>query len=118
MSITRQESNNRMSQAVVHGNTVYLAGQVAQNAKAGTITAQTEDILSAIDKLLGAAGSDKSHILSTTIWLTSMDDFAEMNAVWDAWVDTSNPPARACVESPRLATSDFQVEIMVTAAVK
>jgi len=118
MSITRKESNNRMSQIVVHGDTVYLAGQVAQNAKAGTITAQTEDILSAIEKLLSAANSDKAHILSTTIWLTRMDDFAEMNAVWDAWVDTSNPPARACVESPRLATTDFQVEIMVTAAVK
>ena len=117
MSITRHESNNRMSQIVIHRGMVYLAGQVAQNAKAGTVTAQTEDILQAIEKLLAKAGSDKSHILSTTIWLTSMDDFAEMNAVWDAWVDTDNPPARACVESPRLATPDFQVEIMVTAVV-
>lgn len=118
MSITRHESNNRMSQAVVHGDTVYLAGQVAQNAPGGSVTDQTKDILSAIEKLLSTSGSDKAHILSTTIWLTSMDDFAEMNAVWDAWVDTANPPARACVESPRLATNDFQVEIMVTAAVK
>lgn len=118
MSITRKESNNRMSQVVVHGGTVYLAGQVAQGAKAESITAQTQDILGAIEKLLASAGSDTAHILSATIWLTSMDDFAEMNAVWDAWVDTNNPPARACVESPRLATPDFQVEIMVTAAVK
>jgi len=117
MSITRKESNNRMSQIVVHGNTVYLAGQVAQGAKSGSITAQTEDILAAIEKLLEQAGSDKTKILSTTIWLTSMDDFAEMNAVWDAWVDTNHPPARACVESPRLATPDFQVEVMVIAAV-
>ena len=117
MSITRFESNNRMSQAVVHSGIVYLAGQVAQGAKGGSITAQTEDILKAIDKLLATAGSDKAHILSTTIWLTSMDDFAEMNTVWDAWVDTANPPARACVESPRLATPDFQVEIMVTAVI-
>jgi len=106
-----------MSQAVVHNDIVYLAGQVAQGAKAGSITAQTEDILNAIDKLLATAGSSKANILSTTIWLTSMDDFAEMNNVWDAWVDTANPPARACVESPRLATADFQVEIMVTAVI-
>lgn len=118
MSITRLESNSRMSQAVVHGDTVYLAGQVAQNAKGGSITDQTKDILQAIEKLLASAGSEKAHILSTTIWLTSMDDFAEMNSVWDAWVDTANPPARACVESPKLATTEFQVEIMVTAAVK
>lgn len=117
MSITRFESNNRMSQAVVHNDTVYLAGQVAQGAKGGSITAQTEDILKAIEKLLATTGSSKANILSSTIWLTSMDDFAEMNAVWDAWVDTANPPARACVESPRLATADFQVEIMVTAVI-
>jgi len=118
MSITRLHSNARMSQVVVHGNTVYLAGQVAQGAKGGSITAQTEDILGTIDGFLAEAGSDKSHMLSATIWLTSMDDFAEMNAVWDAWVDTANPPCRAAVESARLATNDFQVEIMVTAAVK
>ena len=117
MNITRIESSSRMSQAVVHSNTVYLAGQVAQNAKGANITDQTKDILKAIDTLLSNAGSDKAHILSATIWLCSMDDFAEMNAVWDAWVDSSNPPARACVESPKLATNDFQVEIMVTAAV-
>ncbi len=116
MTIKRSESNNRMSQLVTHGQTVYLAGQVAQNAKSGTVAEQTTDILQAIDNLLAKAGSDKSHLLSATIWLTSMDDFAEMNAVWDAWVDTDNPPARACVESPRLATPDFNVEIMVIAA--
>lgn len=117
MSITRFESNQRMSQVVVHNDTVYLAGQVAQGAKGGSITAQTEDILKAIDTLLTTAGSSKANILSATIWVTTMDDFAEMNTVWDAWVDTANPPARACVESPRLATPDFQVEIMVTAVV-
>ncbi len=117
MSITRLNSNERMSQTVVHGNTVYLAGQVAQNAKGGSVTAQTSDILKAIEGLLAEVNSSKANILSATIWLTSMDDFAEMNAVWDAWVDTNNPPARACVESPRLATNDFQVEVMVIAAV-
>lgn len=113
MSITRFDSGPRMSQAVVHEKTVYLAGQVA---KGGSITEQTQGILGQIDALLARAGTDKSNLLSATIWLCSMDDFAEMNGVWDAWVDTDNPPARACVESPRLATSEYRVEIMVTAA--
>ncbi|MFK7993906.1 MAG: RidA family protein [Granulosicoccus sp.] len=113
MDIKRMDSSQRMSQVVVHGNTVYLAGQVA---KGDTVTAQTEGILTQIDELLAKAGTDRSRLLSATIWLCSMDDFAEMNAVWDAWIDTSNPPARACVESPRLATPEFIVEIMVVAA--
>lgn len=113
MNITRYESGPRMSQAVVHGDTVYLAGQVGDG---DTVAGQTRAILSKIDHLLATAGSDKSRLLSATIWLTSMDDFAEMNSVWDAWVDTAHPPARACVESPRLATPDFRVEIMVIAA--
>ena len=113
MSIDRHESGPRMSQAVVHGDTVYLAGQVA---KGGTIAEQTRGILDQVDALLAKSGSDKSRLLSATIWLCTMDDFAEMNGVWDAWVDTDNPPARACVESPRLATADFRVEIMVVAA--
>lgn len=116
MSITRMESNHRMSQIVVHGNTVYLAGQVAQSAPGKSVTAQTEAIVAQIDGLLAKAGTSKSNLLSATIWICSMDDFAEMNAVWDSWVDTDNPPARACVESPRLATPDFTVEIMVVAA--
>ncbi len=113
MSIRRLESGPRMSQAVIHGNTVYLAGQVG--APGQSVTAQTEAILASIDRLLGEAGSDKSKLLQATIWLESMDDFAEMNAVWDAWVDPANPPARAAGES-RLATPDFKVEIIVVAA--
>ena len=113
MSITRMDSSARMSQLVMSGDTVYLAGQVA---KGDTITAQTQGILAQVDELLAKAGSEKARLLSATIWLCSMDDFAEMNAVWDAWVDPANPPARACVESPRLATPDYQVEIMVIAA--
>ena len=107
------DSNHRMSQIVVHGDTVYLAGQVA---KGDSVAAQTTGILEQIDKLLAKAGTDKSRLVSATIWVCSMDDFADMNAVWDAWVDPANPPARACVESPRLATPEFQVEIMVIAA--
>jgi enamine deaminase RidA (YjgF/YER057c/UK114 family) len=105
-----------MSQIVVHGNTVYLAGQVAQEAPGASVAEQTRDILQRIDQHLKEAGSDKSKVLAATIWITDMDSFAEMNEVWDAWVDPANPPARACVEA-RLAAPQFTVEIMVTAAV-
>ena len=116
MSITRIQTNNRMSQCVVHGDTVYTAGQVAQTAGGESVTRQTEVILEQIDALLAEAGTDKSKILSATIWINTMDDFAEMNAVWDAWVPQGHAPCRACVESPRLASPDFTVEIGVIAA--
>ena len=116
MSIKRHHTNDRMSQCVVHGDTVYLAGQVAQSAPGGTVAEQTKAILGQIDTLLAEAGTDKSNALTATIWLCSMDDFAEMNAVWDEWSKGGNAPCRACVESPRLATPDFTVEIGVIAA--
>jgi enamine deaminase RidA (YjgF/YER057c/UK114 family) len=112
MSIKRFGSGPRMSQAVTHNGVVYLAGQVAEG---DSVAAQTSDILANIDTLLAEVGSDKSRILSTTIWITNMADFAEMNAVWDTWVDPANPPARACTEAA-LALPKFKVEIMVTAA--
>ncbi|MEI2387207.1 RidA family protein [Breoghania sp. JC706] len=111
--IKRLEIGPRMSQAVVHGGLVWLAGQVG--APGESVTAQTEAIVKRIDALLAEAGTDKSRLLQATIWLASMDDFAEMNAVWDAWVDPANTPARACGES-RLATPDYKVEIIITAA--
>ncbi|MEZ5934280.1 MAG: RidA family protein [Alphaproteobacteria bacterium] len=116
MSIKRIEAGARMSQAVVHGDTVYTAGQVAQNAPGGSVTDQTKDILAAIDRLLAEAGSDKSKLLTANIWLADIADFDEMNAVWDAWVSPGNTPCRACVES-KLASPKFTVEIMVTAGV-
>ena len=116
MTIRRIKTNKRMSQAVVHGNTVTTAGQVAQNAPGGSAAEQTTDILAAIDALLAEAGSDKSKLISTTIWLADMGDFAEMNSVWDAWVVPDQTPARACVES-KLAAPQFTVEIAVVAAV-
>lgn len=116
MSITRIQTNQRMSQCVVHGDTVYTAGQVALTAGGASVTKQTETILAQIDALLAEAGTDKSKLLSATIWLNTMDDFAEMNAVWDAWVPEGQAPCRACVESPRLASPDFTVEIGVIAA--
>jgi enamine deaminase RidA (YjgF/YER057c/UK114 family) len=115
MTIKRFDVGSRMSQAVVHGNTVYLAGQVAQNAPGGTVAEQTKDILDRIDALLAEAGSDKSKLLSANIWLSDIGDFAAMNAAWDAWVVPGNTPCRACVES-KLASPKFNVEIMVTAA--
>ena len=116
MSIERIQPADRMSQAVVHGDTVYLAGQVALKAPGASVADQTRAVLDQIDGLLAEAGSDRSKALSATIWLCSMDDFAEMNAVWDEWSKGGNAPCRACVESPRLATPDFTVEIGLIAA--
>lgn len=115
MSIKRIDTGDRMSQAVIHGDTVYTAGQVAQNAPGGSVTEQTKDILNAIDRLLAEGGTDKTKLLTASIWLADIGDFAEMNAVWDAWVSPGNTPCRACVES-KLASPKFTVEIMVTAA--
>jgi len=90
MSIERFQTNDRMSQMVIHGDTVYLAGQVAQSAPGASVAEQTRAILAQIDTLLAEAGTDKSKALSATIWLCSMDDFAEMNSVWDAWATGGN----------------------------
>ena len=115
MSIQRHEVGARMSKAVVHGNTVYLAGIVANEPKGKSVTEQTKDIVAQIDGLLAKAGSDKAKLLSATIYITDMANFAEMNSVWDTWVVPGNTPARATVEA-KLATPDYKVEIMVIAA--
>ena len=115
MTIQRIKPGPRMSGAVVHGNTVYLAGQVANQSAGKSVTEQTTEILSIIDSLLAEAGSDKSKILMANIWLTDMATFQEMNAVWDAWVSPGNTPARATVEA-KLAAPQFKVEIAVIAA--
>ena len=115
MTIERMHTNERMSQIVTHGDTVYLAGQVAQDAAGEPTGAQMKNIVDRIDGLLAEAGSDKSKILSATIWLVDMRDFAAINEVWDAWVSSGNQPARACVES-RLATTQFTVEVGIIAA--
>jgi enamine deaminase RidA (YjgF/YER057c/UK114 family) len=111
--IKRMNSAKRMSQVVVHNGTVYLAGQVG--TPGASVGQQTEDILAKIEQLLDAAGTDKRHILQAIIWLKSMEDFAEMNAVWDAWVPEGHAPARAC-GSADLATPEYRVEITVVAA--
>lgn len=116
MSIERMQIGLRMSQAVIHNQTIHLAGQVASGAPRGTITEQTKDILSRIDALLAEAKSDKSKILSATIWMTDMSKFSEMNEVWDAWVVPGATPARATVASPQLASPDYAIEIAIIAA--
>lgn len=112
MGIERLHVGARMSQVVVHNGTVYTAGQVAEGE---TVADQTSNILGKIDTLLAEAGTDKSQLISATIWITDMANFAEMNAVWDAWVLQGHTPARACVEA-KLAREDLKVEIAVIAA--
>jgi enamine deaminase RidA (YjgF/YER057c/UK114 family) len=116
MPIERLQPGPRMSQAVIHNNVVYLAGQVAADAHGKSVAEQTKEILAGIDALLEQAGSDKSHILSATIWLTDMASFAEMNKVWDAWAVPGAMPARATVESAKLASAEYKIEIAVIAA--
>lgn len=117
MSIKRINPAPRLSAAVVHGNLVYLAGQVAQSAPGKPPAEQTKDILARIDALLKEAGTDKSRILSAVIWLADISFYNEMNSVWDKWTAPNSSPARACIEA-KLANPAFNVEIMVTAALR
>ena len=112
MSVTRHQVGPRMSQAVVHGSTIYLAGQVAEGS---SVKAQTEAVLKKIDGLLAAAGSHKSKLLSATVYLANIGTWDEMNTAWDAWVDPANTPGRTTVEA-RLARPQYLVEITVVAA--
>jgi enamine deaminase RidA (YjgF/YER057c/UK114 family) len=115
MTIQRIEPGPRMSAAVVHGDTVYLAGHVADAAKGKSVGEQTQDILAQIEDTLAQAGSDKTKILSATIYLADISTFSQMNAVWDAWVSKGNTPARATVEA-KLAAPEYTVEIVMVAA--
>jgi enamine deaminase RidA (YjgF/YER057c/UK114 family) len=114
MSIQRFHVGKRLSEMVVHENTIYLAGQVADDAKADAAS-QVRQVLAQIDTLLAEAGSDKSKILSATIFLPSMADFPALNAGWEAWVPAGHCPARATVEA-KLAAPDYKVEIQIIAA--
>src|SRR5690625_2774966 len=111
--IKRLQMNERMSQAVIHNGTVYLAGQLG--TAGASVEQQTQDILANIDELLAAAGTDKTRILQAVIWLASMEDFDRMNSIWDAWVPQGHTPARLC-GSADLAPPDYTVEIAVIAA--
>lgn len=116
MTITRMETKQRMSRIVKHNGTIYLCGQVAEDASAG-IQEQTRTMLAKVDALLEQAGSDREHILSATVYIRDMKDFAGMNEVWDAWVPEGHAPARACVEA-RMARPELLVEVSVVAAEK
>ncbi|MBE1284173.1 MAG: RidA family protein [Rhodobacteraceae bacterium] len=112
MTITRIETGQRMSRIVKHNGTAYLCGQTSD---AASVADQTSEILAKVEDLLAKAGSDKTRILQCVIWLADMADFAEMNAVWDAWVPDGHAPARACGEA-KLARDVLKVEMIVTAA--
>ncbi len=112
-TINRKHTNTRMSQIVTHGETIYLAGQVG--TAGASVEKQTRDCLDSVDRLLAEAGSDKAHILQAIIWLADIVDFAEMNAAWDEWIPEGFAPVRACGEA-RLATSEYLVEVIITAA--
>ncbi len=116
MSITRIGTGPRMSMAVIHGSTVYLAGQVADKAAGKSVGEQTAEILAIIDDLLSQAGTDKTKMLMVNIWLADMSTFAHMNAEWDKWVPQGHTPGRATVEA-KLAAAPYTVEIAVIAAI-
>ncbi|MES2205705.1 MAG: RidA family protein [Pseudomonadota bacterium] len=112
--VQRFDIGPRLSDMVIHNHTIYLAGQVADDPKQG-IEEQTRQVLAHVDRLLAQAGSDKTNILSATIYLASMGDYAAMNRVWDTWVPQGHTPARATVEA-RLAHPDYRVEVQIIAA--
>jgi enamine deaminase RidA (YjgF/YER057c/UK114 family) len=114
MTIERLHVGPRLSQVAIHGNTVYTAGIVADDPGQDA-AGQTRQILARIDQYLREAGSDKSRIVSATVWLADMHDYAAMNSAWDAWVEAGHAPPRACVES-KLAAPQYRVEIRVIAA--
>lgn len=116
MSIKRVQAGPRMSEAVICNGLVYLAGQVAEDTSKDA-AGQTREVLDAIDAVLAEAGSDKTRVLTATVYLADMADFQAMNGVWDAWVTAGQTPARATVEAS-LASPKYKVEIMVTAATK
>lgn len=112
--ITRLQAGSRMSQAVVHGDTLYIAGQIADDKNA-SIEIQAQQVLSKIETLLKSAGSNKSRLLSVTVFLPHITDFDAMNSVYDNWIDKMNPPARACIEA-RLADPALRIEVAAIAA--
>ena len=116
MSVERKEVGPRMSQIVIHGNTVYLAGVVAREQAGKSVGEQTKEILATIDGYLKQAGTDKTKIIKTNIWLSDISTFQDMNKAWKEWVVKGEAPARATVEA-KLADPKWKVEIMMTAAI-
>lgn len=114
MAIKRIDPGPRLSQAVVYGDTVYVAGQVAADTNADA-AGQTRQILNRIDALLAQAGSDKTKVLWANVWLADMGDYAAMNGEWESWIPKGETPARATVEA-KLAAPQYRVEIACVAA--
>lgn len=114
MTIERFDVGGRLSEMAVHNGTVYLAGQVPEDGSLD-IEGQTQQVLAAIDRLLQRAGTDKTKILMTQIFLADLADFEGMNRVWDAWVPAGNAPPRATVQA-KLARAGWRIEVVVTAA--
>jgi enamine deaminase RidA (YjgF/YER057c/UK114 family) len=114
MEIKRLHVGKRLSEIAIHNGTIYLAGQIAENTSLD-IGGQTREVLSAVDRLLGEAGSDKTRILSCQLFITDMANFPGMNEVWDAWVVPGHTPPRATVEA-KLANPACLIEVVVTAA--
>ncbi|WP_273728709.1 RidA family protein [Brucella gallinifaecis] len=115
MTIERIEANQRLSQAAIFKNLVFLTGQVG--SEQDSVEDQTRSVLSSIDGLLSRAGTDKSKVLQATIWLADRDDFSAMNRVWDEWVDKTSPPARSTAQVELLVPGQ-KVEITVVAALE
>ena len=115
MALKRIGAGNRMSEAVIHGNMVYLSGYVAEKTVGKSVKEQTQDILAQIDATLKEAGTDKTKVIKANIWLTDIKTWAQMNEAWDAWVVPGQTPARACIEA-LLQGPEKKVEIQVTAA--
>lgn len=113
--ITRYGTGPRMSEAVAYNGILWVAGQLGQPG--ASVTEQTRQALAEIDRILAEAGIDKTRILSAQIWLADIATFADMNLAWDEWVPQGHTPARATGEA-KLATPDYKVEVIVTAALK
>ena len=113
-TITRLHTQTRMSKTVIHGDTIYLCGQTSGGSEASTMAEQTQEALSSVDTLLAEVGSSKAHLLSALIHINDMADFAEMNAVWDAWLPEGCAPARTTVQAA-LARPELRFEVTVVA---
>lgn len=114
MNVTHLHPGARMSEAVRVGDIIFLAGQIPEDLGAG-IETQTRQVLDGIDKVMAELGGSKSDVVSVQVWLTDMDDFPGMNAVWDDWVDKKTPPARATC-GVKLARPGMRVEMVAIAA--
>lgn len=115
MNVRRLETSDRISQAVTHNGIVYVAGQVATDAPDAPIDEQTQSVLKRLDSILASAGSDRSKLLSATVWLSDVTKISDFNREWEAWIPRGCAPARACVEA-RLAVPHYAVEVAVVAA--